>query len=180
MVNHATRSHRWLLLALFIVALLACGGGVLLGVLRAGRAVRPAELFRRHILDPIRHSVARIRADQTKDAFGYGYAFRFAISRTDLGLILGSRPFQKVVRLRYRDKILSWDWKTAERETGSGMGMPVYGLRQHVPAWFTPEQWPDPEAYAIFDRGEGATDVRVLLYNEEVGEAYFIVTHDGR
>ena len=56
------------------------------------------------------------------------------------------------------------------------------------PAWFTPELWEHPEAYAFYKtddkvntqtigyRGGDHKDYQVLLYNAKEGKAYFIVS----
>jgi hypothetical protein len=162
-----------LLLRPSLILLLA---GVLLLILTSLRtlvASSPSDLFRRHILDPLPSSVTDIRADQTRSVFGYGYVFRFRISRGDLGLLLASRPFARAVNVRFADGVLSWDWYT-----GGGVSASVYASRWNVPEWFTPEKWNDAKAYATYDHSpEGTTDMQVLLHNETAGEAYLFVSH---
>jgi len=46
-----------------------------------------------------------------------------------------------------------------------------------VPTWFVPEEWPHAEAYAIFVRKETGRDYWIVLYDEGMEEAYFIVNH---
>jgi len=160
-------THRllWLLL-LIIVMTLGCIV-VLLDLLQPNDA-GPA-LFRQYVLNPIPPSVAEIRVDHARKIFGYGYTFRFKIARADVTAIVGSRPYRRVQNVEYESGgRLHFEWSpTSWRE------MAVYPSGKGKPAWFTPDSWQNPEAYAYEERAEKATTY-VLLYNEQVGEAYFL------
>jgi len=163
----------------------------------------PSEVFRRYVLAPIPESVTNIRADQPKNIGGYRYTFRFNINRDDLALLINSRPFIKVWNVKYEDGSLNWGWGRVEVEglvipEGSPLDIPKYGysmicygssIFKREPGWFRPGLWDNPEAYAFWKEGDlvnieifgkdssGPTEIRVLLYNEDEAEAYFVVQY---
>ena len=147
--------------------------------------------FNQYVLSPIPQSVTNIRADQPKKIRGYRYTFRFNINREDLGLLINSGPFVKVWNTKYENGRLHWKW-----DRGSGLlglskyssGIPCYDHTVE-PRWFKPGQWDEPNTYAFWRKGDllnietiekessGPTNIKVLLYNENDAEAYFIVTY---
>ncbi len=146
--------------------------------------------FRRYVLNPIPESVTNIRADQPKNIGGYRYTFRFNINRDDLALLINSRPFVRVWNVKYENGRLSWAWDR-DGPFGTGRynsGMPCYDYTRE-PGWFRPGLWDNTEAYAFCKEGDlvnieifgkdsnGPTDIRVLLYNEDEAEAYFVVQY---
>jgi hypothetical protein len=150
----------------------------------------PSEVFRRYVLAPIPESVTNIRADQPKNIGGYRYTFRFNINRDDLALLINSRPFIKVWNVKYEDGSLNWAWDR-DGPFGTGKynsGIICYKKSARKPGWFKLGLWDNPEAYAFWKEGDlvnverfgkkssGPTYIRVLLYNEKEGEAYFIVS----
>jgi hypothetical protein len=152
----------WLMVVMILGSIL-----VLLGTLHCKHA-RP-RLFRLYILDPIPPSVADIRVDHARKLFGYGYTFRFKIAKTDVAAIVGSRPFRRVRNAKYENRgALDFEWSPTSSEE-----LAVYPSGQGKPAWFRPDSWQDPEAYAYQERAEQETTC-LLLYNEQVGEAYFL------
>lgn len=187
MVKYYKLTARMLLLFVFICMALLL---VLGGCKRISKA-RASAAFRRYVLNPIPKSVTNIRADQPMKIHGYRYTFRFNINRDDLGLLINSRPFVRVWNVKYKNKHLSWYW-----ERGDGkFGMPKYRYSTTMicykytrePGWFTPELWDNPEAYAFCKEGDlmniqrfgkdtsGPVEIRVLLYNEKEGQAYYVV-----
>ncbi len=160
----ATRKVVWLWL---MVVMILGSIAVLLGTLHFNRA--RSGLFRYYILNPIPASVTDIRVDHARVFFGYGYTFRFKIARADVAAIIGSRPFQRVRNVGYESGgTLHFEWSPTSWE-----GLAVYPSGQGKPAWFTPDSWQDPEAYAYQELAEQKTTY-LLLYNEHVGEAYFL------
>jgi hypothetical protein len=153
----------------------------------------PEVIFRQYILEPIPQSVTNIKADQPKDIGGYTYTFRFKINRADLNLILESKPFQRVWNTKYYSGMLDWGW---DRDgplgySTRGQGMSIYGsgFFRREPRWFRPGRWANPEAYVFYKAGDlvnveaydskprrGRQYITVLLYNEDKGEAYCVVT----
>ena len=151
----------------------------------------PEVLFRRYVWSPIPESVTNIRADQPKNIQGYRYTFRFNINREDLGLLINSGPFVRVWNVKYEDGYLRWNWDRGGGLLGTskyGTSIPCYDHTRE-PRWFKPGLWENPEAYAFEKRGNlvntetfrkesnGPTNIRVLLYNENEAEAYFVVTY---
>jgi hypothetical protein len=151
----------------------------------------PEVLFGRYVLSPIPKSVANIRADQPKNIFGYRYTFRFNVNRDDLGLLINSGPFVRVWNVKYRDGSLDWHW---DRDGPFGIGrygsgITCYKISARKPSWFKPGLWDEPEAYAFWKKGSlvnietfrkkssGPTNIKVLLYNENEAEAYFVVAY---
>jgi hypothetical protein len=158
--------------------------------------VRASQAFRQYVLDPIPKSVTNIKADQPGKIFGYKYTFRFNISRDDLTMLINSQSFIRVWNMKYENGRLHWGW---DRETYMGKAkirhsMPLYGDVWELPrepAWFKPGLWDNPEAYGFVKVGNlvniqaiesewhnlgGRVTIKVLLYNEKEGEAYFIVS----
>ena len=159
-----TRKVVWL----WLVVVMSLGSVVvLLGALHFNRA--RYSLFRYYILDPIPPSVTNIRVDHARKFFGYGYTFRFKIARADVEAVIGSRPFRRVRDVGYeRGGTLHFMWSPASWE-----GMAVYPAGKGKPAWFRPDSWQDPEAYAYQERAEQEA-IYLLLYNEQIEEAYFL------
>lgn len=150
----------------------------------------PEELFRGYVLSPIPESVQNIRAERPKNFQGYRYTFRFNISRDDLSLLIHSKFLVRVWNVEYKDGRLHWDWDRGSGLLGTGKyrsGIPCYDHTRE-PRWFKPGQWGNPEAYAYMKIGKqvnietfhknsnGLTRIRVLLYNENEAEAYYVVT----
>ena len=151
----------------------------------------PEVLFRRYVLSPIPDSVTNIRADQPGQFDGYRYTFRFNIGRKDLALLIHSGPFVRVWNVKYRDGSLDWYWdRDGPFGTGRyGSGIICYKISARKPRWFKPGLWDEPEAYAFWKKGslvntetfrkksDGPTNIKVLLYNENEAQAYFVVTY---
>jgi len=153
----------------------------------------PSAAFRQYVLSPIPESVTNIRADQPQKFRGYRYTFRFNINRDDLALLINSRPFMRVWNVKYEKYgHLSWYWERGDGNYGIpkyGSSIICYGSSSSIrePGWFRPGLWDNPEAYAFCKEGDlvnierfgkdssGPTNIRVLLYNEKEGEAYYIV-----
>jgi len=136
-----------------------------------------SELFRRYVLEPIPASVMDIKSDRDLPVYRYAYTFRFNINESDLAQLVNSRPFQKISNVKYdSQKGLYWEWDSRRSHTmlvySPGQGRPWWWQRK--PRWFTPDRWDNPQAYVFRDKSENWS-VQVLLYNEKLGQAYFIV-----
>jgi len=176
-----------------LIVVLVCISGVLLAavvlVSRAGLFPRilyaarlapaknrpsgsPQGLFRQHILDPIPESVAEIKADRLRRSSGYGCTFRFKIRKADAGLIVNSRPFVSARQVEYRSDILHWEYAPGLSRTKV-----IYASDSHKPRWFELQTWDHFEAY-VLDEGDKYNEesLHILLYNEDLEEAYFIMT----
>ena len=190
MKRHKLAAHiLFLLVLLNCIALLFIFAWI---ILLKPPKIPPSEVFRQYVLSPIPESVTNIRADQPKKIRGYRYTFRFNINRDDLALLINSRPFVRVWNVKYEKYgNLSWYWERGDGNYGIpkyGSSMPCYDYTRE-PGWFRPGLWDNPEAYTFCKEGDlvnierfgkkssGPTDIRVLLYNENEAEAYFVVQY---
>jgi len=164
--------EKYKLVFLLIVGLFVCTCFTWLFILpqRLSLQASPSELFVRYILDPIPASVQEIKASRTKEGFGFGYAFRFKISRGEVDVIINSRPFNRVSHINYENDVL-----LCRSESAPGLTTHVYPAGVYKPAWFKLEEWADPEAYLIYETTQYQEDLWLLVYNENLGEAYFLV-----
>jgi hypothetical protein len=133
-------------------------------------------IFIRYVRFPIPKSVKNIKADRPKwEISGHKYVMRFKINKDDLKLILDSRPFKEMIDVRYRGSVLSWNL-----DPHHGEMIPLYTSREE-PKWFRPDQWKNPKVYRYRERDTSyRLHLQVLIYNEEVGEAYLIERYTGR
>jgi hypothetical protein len=174
---------------LFLFALFCMAGLLALSGCRARRLSKAETVtaFKKYVMSPIPMSVTNIKADQPKNFGGYRYTFRFNINRDDVGLLINSRPFVKVWNVKYKNGDLSWQWNCdGPLGTGPVSSMPCYDHTRE-PGWFKPGLRNNPEVYAFWKKGDlvnvqvfekesrGPTEIRVLLYNGEEAEAYFVV-----
>ena len=162
----------------------------------------PSELFIEHLLYPIPESVKNIKADRPSEIGGYTYTLRYNINRADLELLIDSGAFIKVWNVKYENGYFHWHWYLPKlygipghqiSMHGSGMDIIVYHPERwrREPRWFRLDQWENPEAYVFYKKGDllniqafesdeletsDLTTIKVLLYNENEGEAYFIVS----
>jgi hypothetical protein len=144
-----------------------------------------SDLFQQHVLRPIPASVTDVRVEQTASVIGYGYVFRFAVNTSDLEAIRKSRPFRQTENMHVFDEDgLSWDWKGWEQEEPDhrerGAAFTIHHPRGR-PSWFDLGSWRHLESYALrqTDKDGNVTDLQILIYNSQLGQAYFIVYHYG-
>jgi hypothetical protein len=164
-------------LLVVLVVLLLCG--MMFLIYKVLLKPKPSELFLRYVLDPIPASVKNIKADQCGAFRGYEYVFRFDINRTDLDLIIKSRPFSEAQNIICQGGIIYWEWKfTHFTDKYDSRGFHVYDERRK-PSWYTLESWEEPETYALVKEdkvnGVDTEDIQVLVYNAKLGQAFFIV-----
>jgi hypothetical protein len=147
----------------------------------------PSEIFEKYLLNPIPESVKNIKADKPKEIWGHTYTLLFNINRSDLDMLIDSRPFHKVRYIGYFDGHLRWAWDPTHSDS-----VIVYGSRRwrREPQWFRPEKWENSEVYVFekvgdkvniqaFDYQRDMYDrivTQVLMYNEKEGQAYFILS----
>ena len=179
------RAHRLQKLTVLLVVLCLCAIVLSIYVMRIQWKLRASDLFREYIMDPVPASVADVKADQPKTIGGYGYVFRFAVKRTDLELIRKSRPFREAQITSYMGGgSLYWDWKDVPSSGHigeKGRAFSMYGTRLRAPPWYDLESWDSPETYVLVkdDKDGNTLENQVLVYNAELGQAYFIVFHYG-
>jgi len=139
--------------------------------------VLPSRLFRKAILNPIPASVRRIRGTASNHGPGHTYVLRFNISEADLRSILAADPFKEVGHAECRDNVLVYGetWETARLWEFSG-ALP----KMRPPRWCASTDRNAFRAYVIeeIDVECAKLLVRLLLYNQGIGEAYY-VEHDG-
>jgi len=177
--------NRRLLLIVFLLLV-----GVMLLVRASYRRISGkvgSEAFKRYILDPIPKSVTNIKVDQPKNFQGYRYIFRFNINRSDLDLIIHSEPFVRIWDVEDVNGSIYWRWDHPDGRHGSSI---ICYDHTKEPSWFRPKnKWYAYEAYAfervgnlqnaetLIKQSDGPTNIKVLLYNENEYEAYFIITY---
>jgi hypothetical protein len=147
-----------------------------------------SRIFKMYVLEPIPESVRDIKLNELETSpFGrrHGYVMRFKISKADVELILKSRGFEEFERATYRNGDLWWGnadkYGRDPRENpffGTNVGnLPLYtGPNQKPPKWFTPNDWDNPKVYKYEQKWGKAhrNQTKVLIFNEELEEAYFI------
>jgi hypothetical protein len=132
-------------------------------------------VFKRYICDPIPKSVKHIRADRPWELSGHTYVMHFKISRDDLPCVFNSRGFKEVSKVMYSHGAL--DWRVGP---SYGESYQLYPPGGPEPEWFRPNDWKDPKAYRFKERlANYRQHMQVLIYNEEVGEAYFVEYQEG-
>jgi hypothetical protein len=178
-------SRKWWKLLVVFVVLCLCVVALSVYGIRGWPKQGASDLFRQYVLDPVPASVTHIRADQPKLTGGYGYVFQFAVNVADLKVICKSRPFRQAENMHLLDgNGLSWDWKGWDREESSqkerGSAFMIYQMRRK-PSWFDLEAWDNPEMYALTqkDKDGNTSDIQILIYNSQLGQAYSIVFHYG-
>lgn len=153
---------------------------VIVLVVVAFRAPPETRAFRMYFFKPIPESVKDIRLDVS----GWAHVLRFKISHEDVALILRSTPFQEVDWFSYR----KGDLYTGFSGSGGGnprenplagvavRNMPMYDHGAEPPGWFRPDEWRHRKIYRTRQKwGRSSRDHDlVLIYNDLLGEAYFI------
>lgn len=143
-----------------------------------------------YVLEPIPESVADFKFDQLETSpFGprHVYVMRFKISKADIELILKSREFEEFEWEGYKHDNLYWKGKYITEfdpntntysivDLGSS-NLPLYtNPKRQPPEWFTPNDWDNPKVYK-YEQDWGKSDrlhTKILIFNEELEEAYFI------
>ena len=137
-------------------------------------ATRPSRFFNKYVLNPIPKSVRNIELDAqgwpSWNIFSYIWVMHFKVSKTDVELILGSRRFKEMSDVRYADGLLS-----LMEAPSSGEYLLLYLSGRRKPEWFRLEQWDNPKAYRFREMSISYQEhLQVLIYNEQLAEAYFI------
>ena len=142
------------------------------------KRLSPSEAFSKFVCRPIPRSVTDIKMDRLIRWNGWHrYVFHFKIDEADLPSILNSKPFQEIRHSKYNPKtsMLSWepiDFKNTLQLPSSRQLYNIHPV-ESVPEWFNLEQWDSPKAYKYLVR-TGVHRLRLLIYNKELREAYFI------
>lgn len=141
------------------------GGGVF--VLTSGSL-----LFTKVVGSRIPQSVHAIKTDRWRALGRQTYVLRFDITEEDLLTIARTGHFTK---LGYID-VESYDGGICYGMTFSrGNVLILYGTSRRQPPWFDLDEWEDVVAYVVErELEESRYTVRLLLYSERRGAAYFI------
>lgn len=140
------------------------------------KATRGSRVFKKYVYKPIPKSVKDIKLHRPFELSGHRYVMHFKINKTDLELILNSRRFKEMMSFWYRNGILSLRMDTSH----GGGSLPLFRERQHHPKWFRPDQWDNPKVYRFKERNiEYRENMKILIYNEKLNEAYFIEYQEG-
>ena len=164
-----------------VIAVFSLLGVVFIYVLSTLWKTRAENLFREYVRNPIPESVAQIKVDKPISRGGYGYVFRFNIEREDFESILKSHSLRKaVITVDVEGTGLNWEWEdwdyTKSDEDHHVMGFSIYALVRK-PSWYDLPTWENPEAYAFMKEGNNEADIKVLIYNNKLGQAYFITIY---
>lgn len=132
---------------------------------------RPSEMFREVLLDPIPPSVRHIRADRERWVGKHSYVLRFAISPDDFALLVRSGPFDEISYVEYDRGALHYGEK---KYATSSVWLYEVPRGDREPSWFDLERWTRVSAYIAEKVASDLYNVRLLLYHEGRGEAYFL------
>ena len=139
------------------------------------KASRGHRVFRKYVYNPIPKSVKDIKVHRPWELSGHRYVMHFNISEADLELILNSRRFREMMNFWYRNGILS-----VRVDTSHGDSLPLFHVGQRRPKWFRPDNWDNPKVYRFKERNiEYRENMKILIYNEKLSEAYFIEYQEG-
>lgn len=138
----------------------------------------PLWLFQRFVIDPIPPSVKNIRTDTFLDIGLHKYVIGFEINKEDIPLILNSDEFKEINYVSYNKGILTYGqhWDDAQSHSSKTHGFHLYETYRgkYPPQWFRFDQWGNFKAYVAEDERVDFYGMRLLLYNEELDQAYFI------
>ena len=136
-----------------------------------------SRVFRRFVCKPIPKSVTDIKVDHPWELSGHRYVMHFKISKDDIALILDSRPFRQVMNVEYGRGFFSWDV-----DPSHGESLPLYRVSegQLGPDWFRPAEWANPKCYEFRESNlDYREHIQVLIYNEDIGEAFVVEYQEG-
>ena len=168
--------HTVSLVLLSLLVLLAAGGLLGLG-LRSSRT----SLFEQLVISPIPESVRNIEVDQRYSLWRRvqssgelsTYLLKFDISRGDVEKIIAFASLTEWPSVEY-----TFGGVYYRLPNGEKTDIHLYWSRER-PQWFDLPEWKSFKAYYAGDEGgtKSWCRVRLLLYNEQLGRAYF-VKHD--
>lgn len=132
---------------------------------------RPARLFREVVLDPIPASVQHIKANHARWFSKHTYVFRFDVGLEDLALILRSGPFEEISCVKYDRGMLCYG---ETEDVTSSVWLYEVPRGEREPSWFNLEPWGRFRAYILEREVSDFYCVRLLLYHEGRGQAFFL------
>jgi hypothetical protein len=166
-----TQKHKGFIQLLVLFAVIMY---IVLGIIDpiVNRRLSPSEAFSKFVCRPIPKSVTDIKMDRLIRWNGWHrYVFHFKIDEADLPSILNSKQFKEVSEFEYTSSgHLSWEYLGPESRQGFSLYTQT-GISP-APEWFELQNWGNPKVYLYMVRD--IYRVRFLIYNKELGEAYFI------
>ena len=140
--------------------------------------VLPPRVFRKALLDPIPASVQRIRGVASNHGRGRMYVLHFDISEPDLRLILASGHFKEMGYAECRGNRLVYG---ETRETARPWEFSGAAPKMRPPRWCASADDNAFKAYVVeeIDVESAKLLVRLLLYNQSIGEAYYVEYDNG-
>ena len=161
-------------LLVLAVALFILAAAFALRTTRKPPEPSPESLFESVVISPIPESVRDINVSCPLDERRHGQitrvrVLRFDIGREDLSKVIASGGFVEWT-VNYRDFYLDY------RANGIGLTVPLYATDGEVPDWFDLRQWKGFTAYYAGDSRpiDMYIKAHLLLYNEQLGRAYFV------
>jgi hypothetical protein len=169
---------------------------VLISVWLVFNWVFPRILFRKAVLYHIPASVKSIKGCGLSGLNErHKYILRFNISESDIQLILNSDQFQEIGYVKYSNNgilhygedrfkesttitydndgnIISTDHRASD--IGSSFHLFLGWYEWFPPKWFELDKWNTFKAYVVEINRNDYYKVRLLLYNPDIGQAYFI------
>lgn len=157
-----------------------------------------SRLFKKYVCNPIPKSVRNIKTHgkgwPSWDIFGYKYVMHFEIDKADLPLILTSKQFKEIEWFKYENGSLTWGDTPPWEKQNEGWSVVAPGPHWEAesldlypqykgypgPAWFKPNDWVSPKVYSFNERTiEYWKHIQILIYNEELDEAYIVEYYEG-
>jgi hypothetical protein len=185
--KNATRGKK-LALTILAVVLLTAGATALLWEF----VLSPRAAFRRFVMHPIPRSVRNIKADHWQlftrsermyqGVDGHDYVLRFDISRDDLSRIIEARglKIEPWERVECREGMIRGGGTFIKLYRGPNDPTeeedPLYPVRPR-PSWYDLDSWEDSPGNCAAVKDEhrhGCTDTVFLLYNDQLGSAFFV------
>ena len=153
-----------------------------------------AQIFKKYVYNPIPKSVRNIKAHRPPEVSGHRYVMHFEIGKTDLPLILKSKPFKEVEWIKYKNGFIYWgDTPPWEKQNKDGYvpeplhyeGKSLYLYAPYEgrpePIWFKPNDWDSPKVYCFRERTiNNREHIQFLIYNEDIDEVYIVEYQEGR
>ena len=176
MTDKSASAHRRLVIAFSVLVFVAGGMFLIASPLGGARAT-----FASQVIRPIPQSVQNIKMDRCpitpfmsrfQGTWERALVVRFDVSKEDLSRIVVTHGFMPWVTVECTSGTLRY--KTTD---GSVTDIRLYRERhRRSPSWFDLEKWRDAETYFVGQATPDghSVDVSLLVYNDQVGSAYFI------
>ena len=162
-----TRKKRFLVVCFLIVCVIVC----LVGVAFAAVNWQASRSFREVVLDQIPRSVRRIKSDRVNHLNRHTYVLRFDIGSDDFTTLVRSGPYDEISYVEYDRGVLSYG---ENKLATSSIWLYEVPLGERGPAWLDLGRWTRFQAWIAEKEQPDLYNVRLLLYHEGRGEAYFI------